>query len=277
MSNTNYFYGGEAGQFSFFRIPRALMKDARFHGLSTDAKLLYGLMLDRMGLSLQSGWLDAENRVFIYFTLDEIQDTLVCGHNKAVRLLAELEKYTLIERVKQGQGKPAKIYVKNFVSPDDDAEEAAPEDTPLSEVKTCENPSSVLPLLKPLECPKEEGIYIDKNYTEFSYINLSINQREKSPVSEQAGQTPPCCQSISPDWQITPDCQKNTQPPHSGAKGGAVRASMSSVKQTTLVGGKSPKPLRGITACSKRCGKMAMHSPPHSRPVRMKSHHETQI
>ena len=97
-SNLNYIYSRETEDFGFFRIPRALVKDERFRNLSTDSKLLYGLMLDRMGLSLQNGWQDTEGRAFIYFTLEEIQTTLSCGHNKAVRLLAELEQYTLIER-----------------------------------------------------------------------------------------------------------------------------------------------------------------------------------
>lgn len=119
-SNQKYFSNKEPINFSFFRIPRALVKNERFRDLSSDSKLLYGLMLDRMGLSLKNNWQDAENRVFIYFTLEEIQTTLSCGHNKAVRLMAELEQYNLIERVKQGQGKPAKIYVKRIDANDAD-------------------------------------------------------------------------------------------------------------------------------------------------------------
>ena len=170
MSKFNYFHGGEAEQFSFFRIPRTLIKDERFHDLSTEAKLLYGLMLDRMGLSLRNGWLDEENRVFIFYTLQEVQETLGCGHNKATRLLTELEQYGLIERVRQGQGKPAKIYVKNF------ADEASPEqaEDEKADLKTSEKSTCRLPVSKPLDCPKGAGIYTDKNYTDYSYINLSI-------------------------------------------------------------------------------------------------------
>ncbi len=249
MSNSNYFHGGEAGQFSFFRIPRALMKDARFHGLSTDAKLLYGLMLDRMGLSQQNGWLDGENRVFIYFTLEEIQDTLTCGHNKAVRLLAELEKYALIERIKQGQGKPAKVYVKNFVSIDGDPGEATPEHPQSTKVKTSENSTSALPTLKPLDCPKGEGIYTDKNYTEFSYINLSINPKGQPPTPEQMSGTSLCCQDILSSQQIAPSYQENAPRPHSGAFGAAVRASMSSGStDEPCCGLPPPNPQRSIAS-----------------------------
>ena len=48
-------------------------------------------MLDRMGLSAKHGWYDELGRVYIYYTLDEIQTDLMCGHNKSVRLLAELD------------------------------------------------------------------------------------------------------------------------------------------------------------------------------------------
>ena len=86
----DYFYGGESEQFSFYRIPRQLIVGPEFRHVSTDAKLLYGLMLDRMGLSARNGWYDEENRVFIYYPLDEIREALNCGNDKAVKLLAEL-------------------------------------------------------------------------------------------------------------------------------------------------------------------------------------------
>ena len=115
----DYYYGDESNQFAFYRIPRQLITGEAFKKLSTDAKLLYGLLLDRMGLSAKNGWYDDMGRVFIYYTLDEIQEDLNCGHEKAVRLLAELDTgkkgFGLIERVKQGQGRPTKIYAKKNV------------------------------------------------------------------------------------------------------------------------------------------------------------------
>jgi len=115
----DYYYGDESNQFSFYRIPRQLVTGERFKRLSTDAKLLYGLLMDRMSLSTKNGWYDEAGRVYIYYTLDEIQNDLCCGHEKAVKLLAELDKgkgFGLIERVKQGQGRPSKIYVKRFTT-----------------------------------------------------------------------------------------------------------------------------------------------------------------
>lgn len=112
-----YFYGQESEQFSFYRIPKALFSNPAFDDLSTDAKLLYGLLLDRMGLSVKNHWMDEQGRVFIYYTVESIMRDLHCGNQKAAKLLAELEKkHGLIERKKQGLGKPDIIYVKNFVS-----------------------------------------------------------------------------------------------------------------------------------------------------------------
>ena len=112
-----YFYGAQAEQFSFYRIPKALFTEPNFRELSTDAKVLYGILLDRMSLSLKNKWLDAQNKVYIIFTVEEIMDALNCANQKATRLMVELEKQAgLIERKRQGLGRPNLIYVKNFAA-----------------------------------------------------------------------------------------------------------------------------------------------------------------
>ena len=50
----DYFYGGQLEGVSYYRIPRLLITGQQFKGLTTDAKLRYGLLLDRMGLSLET-------------------------------------------------------------------------------------------------------------------------------------------------------------------------------------------------------------------------------
>ena len=112
----DYFYGQAGELFSFYRIPKALFQEPRFKDLSTDAKTLYGILLDRMSLSARNGWLDKAGRVFIIYTVQEVQDSLGCADKKATKLLRELEEYGLIERKRRGLGKPDLIYVKNFSS-----------------------------------------------------------------------------------------------------------------------------------------------------------------
>lgn len=117
----DYYYGAEAEQFSFYRVPRLLIKDGRFKGLSSDAKLLYGLMLDRMSLSMKNGWFDERNRAYIYYTLEDIMEDLGCARATCVKVIGELDSKKgigLIEKKRQGLGKPDRIYVKNFVLTD---------------------------------------------------------------------------------------------------------------------------------------------------------------
>ena len=113
----DYFYGQQAEMFTFYRVPKVLFTEDCFWNVSTDAKLLYGILLDRMNLSARNGWLDEEGRVYIIFTIEEIKGALGCAEKKAVKLLDELEKKCgLIERKRQGLGKPNLIYVKNSIS-----------------------------------------------------------------------------------------------------------------------------------------------------------------
>lgn len=113
----DYFYEGQADQYVFYRIPKVLIVEDFFEELSTDAKLLYGLLLDRVSLSASSGWIDDQKRVYIIYTLKSIERDLHCCEKTAVKLLKELEQWKLIERVRQGQGKPSLVYVKNFFGP----------------------------------------------------------------------------------------------------------------------------------------------------------------
>ena len=110
----DYFYGQVGELFSFYRIPKALFLESRFQNLSTDAKTLYGILLDRMSLSAKNGWLDEQGRVFIIFTIEDVKRALCCADNKANKLLRELEEFGLIERKRRGLGRPSLVYVKNF-------------------------------------------------------------------------------------------------------------------------------------------------------------------
>ncbi len=114
----NYFYGSQADQYSFYKIPKALFQNDYFRGLSSDAKILYGLMLDRMSLSIKNQWFDDKNRAYIYFSIEDIMEFLNCGRNKAVKTLQELDGENgigLIEKKRQGFGKTSIIYVKSFM------------------------------------------------------------------------------------------------------------------------------------------------------------------
>ena len=133
----DYFYGQEdAEQFLFYRIPKILITGEEFREVSVEAKLLYGLMLDRLSLSMKNGWFDDQNRAYIIYTVEDIMSDLQCGNQKAVKLLSELEKKAgLIKRKRQGLGKPSLTYVLKFSTGNTG-------DTPESHFKKCENHTS---------------------------------------------------------------------------------------------------------------------------------------
>ena len=151
----DYFYGNEAEQFTFYRIPKILITSPHFKKISDSAKLLYGLMLDRMSLSIRNGWLDDDNRAYIFFTTNDVMEQMCCGTEKATKMLTELDSEKgigLIERVKQGQGKPAIIYLKKFYELEDTARstklsEIESQDFQESKVKTFENRNVIIIIL----------------------------------------------------------------------------------------------------------------------------------
>ena len=184
-----YYYGIEAAQFSFYRIPRLLIKDKRFRGLSSDAKLLYGLMLDRMSLSMKNGWLDVENRVYIHYTIENIMDDLDCAKATAVKIVAELDSKKgigLIEKKRQGLGRPDIIHVKNFavVEREREIQNAEGRGCVATEVQNLNFKNYKSKKSGGTECEtvvvqELNGNYNNKSYTEKNHINLSLGADSK--------------------------------------------------------------------------------------------------
>ena len=191
-----YFYGPESESYSFCRIPKVLIIDPYFKCLSTDAKLLYGLFLDRMSLSARNGWRDDADRVYIYYTLNEIQDDLNCGHGKAVKLLAELDSAKgigLIERVRQGLGKPDRIYVKQFIPREGDncARPPRPKngkpEVRKSNVQTSEKRTSRVPNTELADFRKPDGSNNYNNQTNLNQTYMSNTDPSFYPSPWYAG------------------------------------------------------------------------------------------
>ena len=172
----DYFYGNEAEQFTFYRIPKLLVTSPQFRRVSDSAKLLYGLMLDRMSLSVKNGWFDEQNRAYIYFTVNDIMEQMLCGTEKATKLVAELDCVKgigLIERVKQGQGKPAKVYLKKFVDTQRNSRfsETESQDFGKSKVQTFGNRKSRVSEIESADFRKPKCNDNNINNTDLSEIN----------------------------------------------------------------------------------------------------------
>jgi len=137
----NYYYGNQADQFSFIRIPRVLLVDPLFSPLTIQSKLLYGVLLDRMGISMRNGWFDELNRVYIIYQISEIQEDLGFSKKKAIDYLTELETFGLVEKKRRGRGLPSILYIKSFMT--SQAAMAVPKVTVGSEVRGAETDISV--------------------------------------------------------------------------------------------------------------------------------------
>ena len=164
----DYFYGQTGELFSFYRIPKALFQEQRFQNLSTDAKTLYGILLDRMSLSVKNEWFDKKGRVFIIFTIEDVKRTLRCADNKATRLLRELEEFGLIERKRRGQGKPCLVYVKNFSS-----------ESSKESVKNRDNDDSCGSKIACQDPVKSRGIKKKENKTEMNNTNPILSDESE--------------------------------------------------------------------------------------------------
>ena len=113
----DFFRGNECEQYLFYRVPQVLFTDDEFRYISSEAKLLYGFLLDRTALSAKNKWTDEDGKVYVYFTQDEAKEKLNIGTGKATKIFSELDEIGLIIRIRQGQGNPCKIYVMNFAKP----------------------------------------------------------------------------------------------------------------------------------------------------------------
>mgnify|MGYP001640120810 FL=1 len=177
----NYYYGKEAETFSFFRIPKLLFTDETFRNLSSDAKVLYGILLDRMSLSMKNGWIDEENKVYIIFTIEEIAQIMCCATQKATKILQELDDKKgigLIEKKRLGLGRPNILYVKNFIVQSSD-EEGIEKDEDFTGEEEIINHELLKPQLKNYENHNSGNVKITKQELLKSQCNnTNINNTE---------------------------------------------------------------------------------------------------
>lgn len=170
----DYYNTTDTEKLPFFRIPMALIKNKEFKDISTDAKLLYGLLLDRMSLSLRNNWRDEHGHIFIYYTIQATSQDLGCCQEKACKLMTELERAGLIERRRLGQGKPSRIYVKQLSS-----------EVGKDEFKNTGNTNSTLGENRILNFDSSESNQIEINHTNYIHTNLSSSDTVEDEIKEQ--------------------------------------------------------------------------------------------
>lgn len=192
-----YYYGSQAEQFSFYRLPKSLIKDKQFKRVSSDAKILYGIMLDRMSLSIKNRWVDGDNRVYIIFTLEDVMSEFECSERKASYLMSELDTKSgigLIEKKRQGLGKPNLIYLKNFLVQKDYSylsEENAEVDETVP-VQSCNDVQ--------MQSGKNVQIQSGTNLPVQSCKNLQVKSCNDLPVLSSTDLQNKSCNSLTPSY-----------------------------------------------------------------------------
>lgn len=93
-----YFKGLEADRYSFYRVPKALVKADPFQKMSGDAKLLYAVLLDRMSLSIKNGWQDKHGNAYIICTIQVLLEAngLAAGKDHQFKGRYDAEKNAVI-------------------------------------------------------------------------------------------------------------------------------------------------------------------------------------
>lgn len=165
--NFDYFYGEQSDQFSFYRIPKVFYTDKRFRSLSKDARVLYGILLDRVSLSARNRWFDEAGRVYIICTLQSVMQMLGITDKTATKLFVELENFGLIERKRQGQGKPIIIYVKNFI------------DSDFLRVQSQKDSESEIGIITSQGSENLRGNKTNNNNTDFNNTDFILSEREE--------------------------------------------------------------------------------------------------
>ncbi len=168
----DYYYGNESDEFTFYRIPKIIITSPLFKNISCDAKLLYGLLLDRMSLSAKNEWLDEENRVYIIFSIKEVMEYMNCSKGTAIRFMSELEESNLIERKKRGRGLADYIYVKKYF---DENQVVQKENLKKSECCTSEGSESELQEVQNLNPNNTDK---NNNYMSYTYSIPPPKNRE---------------------------------------------------------------------------------------------------
>lgn len=186
MMEFSYYYGNQADQFSFIRIPRVLLVDQLFSPLSIQSKILYGVLLDRMGISMRNGWFDELNRVYIIYQISEIQEDLGFSKKKAIDYLTELEQFGLVEKKRRGRGLPSILYVKSFMTREaiSRSVETGTSEPIISISRSAEIDTSRGSPIAPLEVPESTLLEVPKSAPLMSNNNINNTYMSNIPSNQ---------------------------------------------------------------------------------------------
>lgn len=167
--------------FNYTQLPDELFSIEQFAVLSLHAKVLYSFMLRRVSVSKDNNWVDDAGDVYIYYRIDEIIQKFNCSNKTATKIMSELEEIGLIEKKRQGQGKPDIIYVNKFsaVVEEQNVQEDEPE-LPIEQLEHLYAESVTENMEESVSNPEVNKIHFKKckNYTSKNVKNSSLEVKK---------------------------------------------------------------------------------------------------
>ena len=118
----DYHYGRQAFQYAMVEIPYLMFIDDAFDTLSIEAKVVYGMLLNRIKLADRNGWRDEEGRLYVIYPLEQMNKDIRLSTRTISAALKQLEEIGIIDIVIRGQGRPNIYYVKNFIYKDEESD-----------------------------------------------------------------------------------------------------------------------------------------------------------
>lgn len=162
--------------FNYTQLPDELFTIEQFMTLSLHAKVLYSFMLRRVSISKDHNWIDEAGDVYIYYRIDEIMQKFNCSNKTATKIMAELEEFGLIEKKRQGQGKPDIIYVNKFSAITEEKEDYEEPELPIEQLELLSNESGEEKTGESVENSEVNNLHFKKckNYTSKNVKSTSL-------------------------------------------------------------------------------------------------------
>ena len=138
MKEINYYKQNEILENNYYQIPQELFVNQLYREkLNSDSKILYAFLLDRLSLSQKNHWIDEENKVYLIFTREEVQEKLCLSDKTVTKAFKQLTEVKLIEEKRQGLGKPNLIYVGKIQHENQEDEKIDKSETEKMPLNTC--------------------------------------------------------------------------------------------------------------------------------------------
>ncbi len=171
---------------AFAKLPKVLITEPQYKHLKANHMAAYSLMLDRLQLSITNQMKDNNGTPFIYYAVENVAKDVHCSVKTAGKVVAELDRTGLIRKVKQGQGKPNRIYVYDVFQADQSKQLVGTRSEYRQEPSKEQAQTGILDALRQVSLPSLNQSKILSNKTEISKTDRSKTENSNTDNSNYA-------------------------------------------------------------------------------------------